>query len=109
MSSLSDIRMANLYANVAQLSRDDEIGQVFDMVGQSAARQLGVPHGLAVGKEATIILLATAGPTAAVREVGRVVAGWKGGRQSFHNGHPQIHKPNRHQSPANEEESPTAV
>ncbi|MFK0333443.1 amidohydrolase family protein [Rhizobium sp. NPDC090275] len=87
------IRMANLYANVAQLARDAEISGVFDMVARSAACQLGVPHGLAVGKEATIILIDTAGPKAAVREIGRVVAGWKGGRQSFHNGHPQIHKP----------------
>lgn len=87
------IRMANLYANVSQLSRDVEISGVFDMVGRSAARQLGVPHGLTVGEEATIILIDTAGPKAAVREIGRVVAGWKAGRPSFHNGHPQLHKP----------------
>lgn len=87
------IRMANLYANVAQLSRDAEIEGVFDMVGVSAARQLGVPYGLAVGNEATIILANATGPKAAVREIGRIVAGWKGGQPSFHNGQPQIHKP----------------
>ncbi|MFS2151788.1 amidohydrolase family protein [Rhizobium sp. Rhizsp42] len=87
------IRMANLYANVSQLSRDVEISGVFDMVGRSAARQLGLPYGLTVGEEATIILIDTAGPKAAVREIGRVVAGWKAGRSSFHNGQPQIHKP----------------
>jgi cytosine deaminase len=65
------------------------------MVGVSAARQLGVPYGLAVGNEATIILVDAAGPKAALREIGRIVAGWKGGRQSFHNGDPQVHKPHR--------------
>jgi cytosine deaminase len=89
------IRMANLYANVAQLSRDAEIKGVFDMVTVSAAHQLGVRHGLAVGNEATIILIDAAGPKAALREIGRIVAGWKGGRQSFHNGDPQVHKPHR--------------
>ncbi|MBB3963042.1 amidohydrolase family protein [Rhizobium metallidurans] len=89
------IRMANLYANVVQLSRDAEIAGVFDMVGRSAARQLGIRYGLAVGNDATIILIDAAGPKAAVREVGRIVAGWKSGRQSFDNGRPQIHKPDR--------------
>ena len=89
------IRMANLYANVAQLSRDAEISGVFDMVGRSAARQLGVPHGLAVGNAATIILVDAAGPRAAVREIARVVAGWKSGRPSFHNGHPEIYRPDQ--------------
>jgi cytosine deaminase len=89
------VRMANLYANVAQLSRDEDILRVFDMVGQSAARQLGVPHGLSVGGEATIVLVDTSGPKAAVREVARVVAGWKNGRKSFDNGRPRIHKPNQ--------------
>ncbi|MBO9126718.1 MULTISPECIES: amidohydrolase family protein [unclassified Rhizobium] len=92
------MRMANLYANVAQLSRDAEIADVFDMVARSAARQLDVPHGLVVGSEATIILVDAKGPRAAVREIGRVVAGWKSGRQSFHNGNPKIHRPSATQS-----------
>ncbi len=89
------VRMANLYANVAQISRDADIAGVFDMVSQSAARQLGVPYGLSAGSEATITLVEASGPKAAVREIARVVAGWKNGRQSFNNGHPQIHKPSR--------------
>jgi cytosine deaminase len=87
--------MANLYANVAQLSRDEDILRVFDMVGQSAARQLGAPHGLSVGGEATIVLVDTSGPKAAVREVARIVAGWKNGRKSFDNGRTRINKPNQ--------------
>lgn len=92
-------RMANLYANVAQLSRDADIALAFDMVGRSAARQLGVRHGLAVGEEATIVLVDASGPKAAVREIARILAGWKNGRKSFDNGRPQLHRPNQEGSP----------
>ncbi|MDM9627880.1 amidohydrolase family protein [Rhizobium sp. S152] len=93
------VRMANLYANVAQLSRDADIAGVFEMIGESAARQLGAPYGLHLGGEATLILVDTSGPKAAVREIGRVVAGWKAGRQSFHNGDPRICKPDQRSIP----------
>jgi cytosine deaminase len=62
------------------------------MVGQSAARQLGVPHGLLVGGDATIVLVDAVGPMAAVREVGRVLAGWKNGHMSFNNGRARIRR-----------------
>jgi cytosine deaminase len=84
------IRMANLYTNVAQLAGDEDIARVFDMVGASAARQLGKPYGLQVGHRATIVLLETNDGMAAVREIARVVAGWKDGRRSFDNGQPRL-------------------
>lgn len=84
------VRMANLYANVAQLSRDEDVGQVFDMVTAHAARQLGVTHGLTEGAPATIVLLEAGGARAAVREVARVLTGWKDGVKSFDNGRTQI-------------------
>ncbi|ATN37096.1 amidohydrolase (plasmid) [Rhizobium sp. ACO-34A] len=87
------VRMANLYANVAQLSRDDDMALVFSMVSASAAKLMGKAHGLAVGGEATVVLLDCAGPADAVREVARVIGGWKNGRQSFWNGLPQIFRP----------------
>ncbi|PZU88272.1 MAG: amidohydrolase [Shinella sp.] len=87
------VRMANLYANVAQLSRDDDMTRVFSMVSASAAKLMGKQHGLAVGGEATLVLLDCAGPADAVREVARVIGGWKNGRQSFWNGLPQIFRP----------------
>ncbi|MFP5076445.1 amidohydrolase family protein [Rhizobium sp. YIM 134829] len=89
------IRMANLYANIAQLSRAEEMEAVFAMVSGAAARQLGAAHGLSVGGPATLVLLDAAGPEAAVREVARVIAGWKDGRQSFDNGRPRINRPGR--------------
>jgi cytosine deaminase len=87
------IRMANLYANVAQLSRDEDMALVFNMVTEAAARQFGSVRRLEAGAEATIVLLDSPGPHTAVREIARVVAGWKSGRKSFDNGRPRLHKP----------------
>lgn len=87
------IRMANLYANIAQLSRDEDMSPVFDMVtGMTAGQRDGSTY-LQAGDEATIVLLDSAGPGAAVREIARVIAGWKKGRKSFDNGRPMLHKP----------------
>lgn len=87
----SMIRMANLYANVAQLSRDEDIDAVFGMVSHNAARLMGIDcTGLAVGAEATIVLLDCDDERSAVREIAPVLAGWKRGRKSFDNGRPVI-------------------
>ncbi len=86
------IRMANLYANIAQLSRDEDMALVFDMVSETAADQLNGSTRLQAGGEATIVLLDSPGPSTAVREIARVIAGWKKGRKSFDNGRPVIHK-----------------
>jgi cytosine deaminase len=87
------IRMANLYANVAQVSLDADLSSTFDMVTSNAARQIGAVVGLRSGAEATIVLMDCTGPRAAVREIARVVAGWKNGRKSFDNGRPRILRP----------------
>lgn len=84
------IRMANLYANVLQLGRPDEVAGVFDMVAGSAARLMGRTHGLVAGAPADIVLLDASGPEDAVRRVARTVRGWKAGRQSFEIGRPRL-------------------
>jgi cytosine/creatinine deaminase len=84
------IRTANLFANVAQLSRDADILAVFDMVTRSAACQLGVPYGLSAGEPANIVLIDAPDPLSAVRTNAPVLAGWKAGRQTFRRDRPQI-------------------
>ena len=76
-------RMANLYANVAQLASDAEIATVFDMVGAAAARALRRGFGLAVGGPADVVVLDAPDPVAAIREVAAPLAGWKRGRRTF--------------------------
>jgi cytosine/creatinine deaminase len=93
------IRMANLYANVAQISRDGAVDTVFDMVSVSAASQMGAAHGLHVGGPATIVLLDAESPRDAVREVAPVLAGWKDGRQTFENGRTRLFRPSEKDMP----------
>ncbi|WP_027058685.1 amidohydrolase family protein [Mesorhizobium loti] len=87
------IRMANLYANVAQLTLDADIAAVFAMVTSGPARLMSAPYGLVVGAQADIVLLECEGPSAAVREAAPVIAGWKRGRNSFYNGPRKILRP----------------
>lgn len=84
------LRMANLYANVAQLSRKDDLERVFASVTETAARIMGQTATLAVGSEATIVLLDASGPADAVQRIARVIGGWRLGRRSFWNGYPEI-------------------
>jgi cytosine/creatinine deaminase len=75
------IRMANLYANVAQLARDDEMEAVFAMVSADAARLMAREYGLWIGAPADFVLLDAATSVAAVREVAAPIASWRSGRQ----------------------------
>jgi cytosine/creatinine deaminase len=77
------IRMANLYANTAQASRDEDIEAIFSMVSDGAARLLGRRYGLEVGMPADIVLFDAPGAVSAVREVRSALAGWKNGRKTF--------------------------
>jgi cytosine deaminase len=77
------LRMANLYADVAQLASDAEIAGVFDMVGSAAAGLLGRPRALEVGAPADLVVLDAPNAVAAVREIAPTLAGWKRGRKTF--------------------------
>lgn len=77
-------RMANLYANVAQLAGDEDLDRVFAMVSTDAARLLGHDQRLAPGADADIVLIDAACGAEAVRCIAPVLAGWKRGRKTFH-------------------------
>ncbi|MEJ8473724.1 amidohydrolase family protein [Roseibium algae] len=83
-------RMANFYANVAQLAREEDIHAAFDMVSKDAAALMGQEYGIRIGGEADIVLLDCSSPGEAVRTIARPLAGWKGGRRSFECAKPVI-------------------
>ncbi|TRL40276.1 amidohydrolase family protein [Rhizobium straminoryzae] len=87
------IRMANLQANVAQVSRGEDLALAFDMVTSLPGRIINRSRRLEAGGEATIVLVDAADPGSAVREVARVIGGWKSGRKSFWNGWPALFYP----------------
>lgn len=93
LGDASLIRMANLYANITQLSLSEDIDRTFEMVSSSAARQIGKEFGLRIGGPATLVLLDSPDGRSAVREVAHVIAGWKEGRMTFYNGRGAIIRP----------------
>jgi cytosine deaminase len=86
-------RMANLYANVAQLSRDEDLRHAFAAVTSEAARLIGAPYGLREGEAADIVLIDAPDPQSAVREIAPVVAGWKRGAKTFSRPRPVLLRP----------------
>lgn len=77
------IRMANLYANVAQLASDADLARAFAMITTDAARLLGTHQAIAPGAPADLVVLDAPDGGAAVREIAPAVAGWKRGRPTF--------------------------
>jgi cytosine deaminase len=78
------LRMANLYANIAQTGRPDELQACFDMVTALPARLMNLKdYGIAVGNPADLVVLDCADPVSAVAELAQPVLGMKRGRISF--------------------------
>jgi len=86
-------RMANLFANVAQLSRDEDIGRAFDMVTANAARLMRRNYGLEPGAPADIVVADVADPLSMIREIRQPIAGWKNGKQTFVRPQPRLLPP----------------
>ncbi len=82
---LSLIRMANLYANIAQIGAPADLARIFDMITAMPAKLLGKGRqGLEVGAPRRSRHLRRVSPTAdTVAEIAPAVAGWKNGRQTF--------------------------
>jgi cytosine deaminase len=81
---VSLMRMANLYANVAQVGTREGLAGVFDMITTQAERLMGRPNAaMATGDPADLVLFAAPSPADAVGGPALAVAGWKGGRQTF--------------------------
>jgi cytosine/creatinine deaminase len=88
------IRMANLYANIAQLGGAADLRACFDMVTTSAARLMNAAdYGIAVGHPADIVVLDSRDPASAVAELAPPLFGWKRGRRSFTRAAAVLHHP----------------
>ena len=88
------LRMANLYANIAQAGRPDELQACFEMVTTLAARLMNLKdYEIAVGNPADIVVLDCANPVSAVAELAQPVLGMKGGRISFQHAPATLNRP----------------
>jgi cytosine deaminase len=88
------LRIANLYANVAQAGRQDELRACFDMVTTLPARLMNLKdYGIAVGNPADIVVLDCADQASAVAELAQPVLGMKRGRISFQHAPATLNRP----------------
>ena len=78
------IRMANLYANIAQIGRPADLLSCFDMVTSLPAKLMNLKdYGIAAGNPADLVVLDSDNPAAAVAELVRPLFGIKNGRRTF--------------------------
>ena len=79
------LRMSNMYANLAQLSKDKDLETVFKMIGENAAKILSMPADIAIGAPATLVILEAKDAVSAIRTNAQALAGFKNGKQTFCN------------------------
>lgn len=85
------LRMANMYANIAQLSKDKEIAEVYKMITTNAARLLSMQSDIKKGVPANFVILESKNAVDAIRTIAQPLAGFKNGRQTFSNEKAEIY------------------
>jgi cytosine/creatinine deaminase len=85
------IRMANLYANVAQLGSPAELASCLDMVTVLPAKLMNRRgYGVAVGNPADLVVLDCIDRASAVAEIARPLLAFKNGRCTFDSPPPRL-------------------
>ncbi len=88
------IRMANLQANVCQVSRKDQLRECFAMLTERSARLLNLPdYGIAIGHPADIVVIDAETPEQAVAEVAAPLTVFKHGRLTVTRPRAELHRP----------------
>ena len=88
------IRMANLYANVAQIGSPAGLATCLDMVTGHSARLMNLrDYGLSVGMAADLVVLDCTSRADAVAKLAVPLAGYKRGRRTFTRDLPQLERP----------------
>lgn len=88
-------RMANLYANVAQLGRKAELALCLDMVTHQPARLMRCEaYGIAIGNAADLVVVDARDEAHAVAEIAPVLMGFKRGVKTFERPRARLIRPN---------------
>lgn len=88
------VRMANLYANIAQIGDPGTMAGCLDMVSHGPARLMNLDdYGIAVGNAADMVVIDASEPAMAVAELAQPMYGFKGGRPVFTRTLPELHLP----------------
>jgi cytosine deaminase len=87
------IRMANLYANVCQVSRSEDLVECFAMLTSRSARLLRRDeYGIGIGKPADVVVFDCRDAQSAVAELAQPICGFKRGRLTFSRPIGQLHR-----------------
>jgi cytosine deaminase len=79
----SQMRMANLYANICQVGKKADMRECFNMITRRPADMMRLKdYGLAVGKSADLVVLDAVAPQMAVAELSAVLYAFKRGRKT---------------------------
>jgi cytosine/creatinine deaminase len=88
------MRMANLYANIAQVGSAADTRECFNMITTRSARLMNLKdYGLEIGKAADFVIIDAASPEQAVSELSPVLAAFKGGRRTVTRQPAELHRP----------------
>lgn len=88
------IRMANLYANIAQIGKMETMAECLNMISTRSAALMNLDdHGVAKGMTADLVVLDNNNPAMAVAELSQPMFGFKAGRPTFTRPLPELHAP----------------
>ena len=88
------LRMANLHANVLQVSHTHRLAECFRMLTDRSARLLNLPdYGIKIGNPADLVVIDASSPEQAVAEICQPLAVFKRGRRTVTRHAPEIHCP----------------
>lgn len=88
------VRMANLYANIAQIGTPEGLADCLAMISRQSARLIGATdYGIEPGRPADLVVLDAASEAAAVAEIAVPLLGLKRGRRTFERPRPILHRP----------------
>jgi cytosine deaminase len=88
------IRMANLHANVLQVSHAHRLRECFAMLTDRSARILNLKdYGIAVGNPADLVVIDATTPEQAVQEICQPLVVFKRGRRTVTRPHAELHRP----------------
>jgi cytosine deaminase len=88
------LRMANLQANVCQISGKERLRECFAMLTERSARLMNLKdYGIAIGNPADIVVLDATSPEQAVAEITPPLAAFKRGRRTVTRTRAELHRP----------------
>jgi cytosine deaminase len=88
------IRMANLHANVLQVSQAERIAETFEMLTTRSARLMNLKdYGIAVGNPADVVVIDAQSPKQAVAEIRPPLAAFKRGKRTVTRHRVELHRP----------------